>query len=611
MRAQIPLLGSSRAAVATLLLFGAAINGTRAGEAPVPQPAAIAPAAAAPAAAASPSKFDEGAQQLVRGNAGQALADYTEALKDTGLANDRRAAILNERAVAYVRVGQPKLALEDYNRAVQLFAEYPAAYNNRGNLLVALAQPNEAIKDFDRALLLAPGYAAAYSNRANAFIKIGQNAKAIQDFTKAIELMPASAPPLSGRGLAHLATGKPHAAIRDFSRAVNADTRFASAYRNRAEARLSIGQNDEAIEDLSRSAAFDVNNTEIYVVRGYAYLAANNAASAIKDFTRAIELNPKSVAAYQARGLANGLADAFDDAYGDLNRAIELDPRSAVSFAYRAFVYKQNAQPDVGQRDVETAVKLDANAAEVIWARGEIAEARGQIEAAVQDYQKTLSIKPDWRLAGEGLKRLGAVSEVAEEREVAGLGTGKWRVLSRGTSFFATNADYPNLRIALEMIGEGKPKLLAWELKEAPHKGYGILRFSGGTLTGKAGPEDTELAAIIDIENGKVLAIQPHKQGARVASWTWEDDRVQIASVDGVTDEFSVRAAAKVPAPSVTQEPGVAAAAAPKRASQKAPKAASWAPWDQPIGTPKGNQKPQRRASQPSKPKTLFDLLFN
>ncbi len=558
------------------------------------------------------SKSEDGAAQLVRGNAGQAIVDYTDALKDTGLANDRRATLLNDRAVAYARLGQSKLALEDYNRAVQLFAEYPPAYNNRGNLLVALGQPNEAIKDFDRAVLLAPGYAAAYSNRANARMRLGQQAEAVRDFSKAIELMPASAPPLSGRGLAHLATGKPHAAIRDFSRAVSADARFASAYRNRAEARIAVAQNEEAIEDLSRAIAFDVNNAEVYIVRGYSYLAVNNTASAIKDFSRAIELDGKSAAAFQARGLANGLADAFDDAYADLNRAIELDPRSATAFAYRAFVYKQNAQPDIGQKDVETALKLDPNNAESVWARGEIAEARGQSDVAVQDLRKALELKPGWRLASDALKRLGAGADTGDEREVAGLGINDWRVLMRGRAYFAAKADIPDLRVPLEMMGEGTPQLLSWDLKPPPHKGYGVLRFSGGQLASKSGPEDTELAAIIDLEAGKVIAIQPHRQGARIAGWTWEAERVQIASIDGVTDEFPLRAGA-LPAAAAAGAAAIAGAGS-KRPPGSGQKAAGWAPWNQPFGMPStGNSapRPQRRTAQQQKPKTLFDLLFN
>lgn len=553
----------------------------------------------AQSAAADATKADEAAANLVRGNVEQAVASYTEALKDTGLANDRRAALLNDRAVAYVRAGQVKLALEDYNRAVQIFAEYPAAYNNRGNLLLSLGQPGEAVKDFDRAIVLAPGYAAAHSNRAAAKVRVGDYAEAIGDFTRAIELMPASAPPLSGRGLAYLATGKPHAAIRDFSRAVNADARFASAYRNRAEARINVGQSDEAIEDLSRAIAFDPANSEIYVVRGYAYLAVSNTASAMKDFARAIELDPRSPAAYQARGLANGLAEAFEDAYADLNRAIELNPRSPIAFAYRAYLYKLSGQPEIGQKDVETALKLDEQSAEVLWARGEIAEARGQTDAAIADLRKALSLKPGWRLAADAIKRLGVETELVEDREIPGLGVEGWRVVARSDSYFAVADAYPALRVPLEMMGEGKPQLAAWEPKAPPHQAYGVLRYSGGTVAGKAGPEDVEFAAIIDIEMSKVVGIQPNKQGARVAGWIWEDDRVQIASIDGVTDEFALRATAPPPT-------GPATIASPRR--QRA-RGSGWDPWNDPIGGV-GSSRGERSAQRRQKPKSLFDLLF-
>lgn len=586
---------------------------------------AIAPAnAGQPAAPAAPATSEpanvqaapqpvianpDGSSDLVRGNAGQAVAGFSEALKDTTLANDRRAAILSDRAVAYTKLGQPKLALDDYNKAVQLVAESPAIYNNRGNLLLVLGQYGEAIKDFDRAVLLAPGFAAAYSNRANAELKLGKLEEAVQDFTKAIELLPQSAPPLSGRGLVHLATGKPHAAIRDFSRAVTADARFASAYRNRADARIAVGQAEEAIEDYSRAIAFDIANPEIYVIRGNAYLAANNTASAIKDFSRAIELDSSSVRGYIGRGLANGLADAYDDAYADLNRAIEIDPRSAAAFAVRAYVYKRNAQIDVGQRDIETAMKLDANNADVLWASGEIKEARGEGDAAIEDLRKSLTIRPNWRPASEALKRLGQAEVAGEEHEVKGLGLAPWRVISRGGAFFAESADFSGLRIPLEMTGTGTPKLLDWDVKKAPNKGYGVLRFSGGQVRGKDGLEDTELAAIVDLETQKVVAIQPHRQGARVANWTWEPARVQVASIDGVTDEYALRA---VQPPPVAEAPAQAPAGQGERRTASR-KSQSWSPWDEQgsiSASPRSEPRPQRRVSQ-QKPKTLFDLLFN
>ena len=95
----------------------------------------------APVAAPAAKGGQEASSALLRGNVAQALALYTEALRDNTLPNDRRAAILNDRGVAYHRLGQTKLALDDYNRAVQLFPEYAAVYNNRGNTLMVLGVP--------------------------------------------------------------------------------------------------------------------------------------------------------------------------------------------------------------------------------------------------------------------------------------------------------------------------------------------------------------------------------------------------------------------------------------------------------------------------------------
>jgi tetratricopeptide (TPR) repeat protein len=556
---------------------------------------------AAPGDATGPVAHQEGASALLRGNAAQAVTLYTDALKETSLTNDRRGAILNDRAVAYARSGQTKLAIEDFNRAVQLFPEHAATYNNRGNLLLSLGLAKEAIRDFDRATLLSPGYAAAFANRAGAFDRLGQPGEALRDYTRAIELMPQSAVPLAGRGRVLLALGKPHAAIRDFGRAVNTDARFSNAYRGRAAAKLRIGRYDDAIEDLSRAIAFDNGNVDVYLLRGYAYLGARNFASAIRDFARAVELDPKSADAYAGRGLGNGYVEAFDDALADLTRAIELDPRNATSFAYRAIVYNEAGQRDVGLKDVETALKLDANCAEAFWARGAIAEAQERKLEALGEYRRALALNSGLVLVSEAVKRLGGELPDSSDVPVAGLGVDGWNVVTRGTDYFAIHPDFAGLRVPLETPGIGQPKLLEWELKKAPMKGIGLLRFYGGTVAAKSGPQDVELAAIVDLNARSVVAVEPHKLGSKTSKWTWEEGKVIVASVDGVTDEFNLR-------------PGASAAAANDTVRRKSgdgkgePVTVSGEPGQQPRAEPK----PQRQtASRPQqKQKTIFDLLF-
>ena len=580
------------------------------------QTAAAAPGDALPAPAAVPTSpaigaaAQDGAASLLRGNAAQAIQQYTEALKDQTLTNDRRGAILSDRAVAYARAGQTKLAIDDFNRSIQLFPEHAATYNNRGNLLLVLNLPKEAIRDFDRAVLLAPGYAAAYANRAGAYDRLGQLEDAIGDYTRAIELTPASAVPLAGRGRVLLALGKPHAAIRDFGRAVAADARFSNAYRGRASAKLRIRRFEDAIEDLSRAIAFDNGNAELFVLRGHAYQGVRNFASSLRDFSRAIELDGKSAAAYAGRGLGNGYVEAFDEAFADLNRAIDLDPKNATIFAYRAIVYNQAGQTDVGLKDVETALKLDANRAEAYWARGSIAEQQGRTEDAAVDYRRALAGNAQLALAAEGLARLGGEMPDSADTPVAGLGIEGWTVVARGPEFYAVNTEQPALRVPLESLGAGQPKLLDWELKKAPLKGIGVLRFRGGSVTGKDGPQDVEMAAIVDVAGRVVVAVEPSKLGPKTATWTWEEGKVTVASVDGVTDEFNLRS-------SIAADPGPADGQKRNRSAEGRQRDDDQDQAPDKFDRPKPERErapPQRSAGNSGrsspKPKSIFQLLF-
>lgn len=540
-------------------------------------------------------QVEEAAGSLARGETQTALGLYSDVLKDAALTSDRRAQLLNDRGVAYARARHPRLAVEDFNRAVQLAPELASVYNNRGNVLLSLGQTKEAIKDFDRAIVLAPGYAAAFSNRATARMKLDQVAGAIEDYTRAITLTPTSAAPLAGRGRAYLTQDRPYAAMRDFSRALQSDVRFASAYIARAEAKLAVERQDEAVEDLSRAIVFDPVNADIYVQRGNAYMLARNQSSAVKDFAKAIELNSKLVPAYLGRALALAHAEAFEDAKSDLANALEIDPRSADAYAIRAYVYKLTQQPELGAKEIAKALKLDSGRPLVEWVKGEIDEALGKPDEAIASYRKALAAKPTLREAAEALDRLGAARDNGAETTLPDGRLDGWTIVVKSGRYYARLAEQPKLRVPLEMLGEGQPRLLAWDVKKAPLNGIGTLRY----WAGKAGQNDIEQVAIVDLTAASVVSVQLHRQGQSVSNWTWDENKVVVASIDGVTEELNLRP---------KQDPAVASAsAAPRRVSdpnRTANGAPGWAPW----GTSSGWNDPRGRPR--SKPKNFFELLF-
>jgi tetratricopeptide (TPR) repeat protein len=520
---------------------------------------------------------------LARGNLDQAVTLYSQALQDKTLPNERRAILLSDRGVAHARLQNPRDAIEDFNRAIQLFPEYAAIYNNRGNVLLGIGAVREAMKDFDRALLLAPGYAAAYSNRAGAQLRLGEVDLAVADYTKAISLVPTSPAALTGRGRAHLAARRPQTAIRDLTRAVNLDARFSAAYRARAEAKMMAAHYEEAIEDFSRAIAFEARNAELYLLRGDAYLAASNAASAAKDFSTAIDISPRNARAWAARGLAYAKAEAYEDALNDLGRAIELEPRSAKAFAYRAWTYRKQ-QPELALKDVERALKLDPNSAEAYWARGEIAEARGQPVDAAVDISKALGIDPRLKEAQVAQQRLRPSPLADAEEEVGDAGFERWRVFVKWPQYVASNDQFPKLKVDIEMLGKGRPRILDWEVKSAPFAGIGVLRFNAGVADGPRGPEEIEQAAIVDLQASTVVAVETVRRGAKQGQMTWDAGKLVLASADGTTEELALRSdKPKEPAP-------------PKRVV--ADKQKEWSPWGSTWDSGK------------KRPKTLFELLF-
>lgn len=528
------------------------------------------------AVADDPRATREAGLALARGQVEQAITLFTQALQDKTLPNERRAVLLSDRGVAFARLQKPKEAIEDFNRAVQLYPEFAAIYNNRGTVLLGLGAVREAMKDFDRALLLAPGYAAAYANRASAHLRLGAFDLALADYNKAITLVPVNPAAFTGRGRVHLAALRPETAIRDFTRAVGFDARFGAAYRARAEAKAMLERHEEAVEDFSRAIAFDARNAELYVLRGAAYLAAGGLTAAVKDFSTALEHDARHALAYASRGLAYAKAYAYNEALNDFARAMELEPRLVRAFAYRAWTYRQQ-QPDLALKDVERALKLDADSPEAYWARGAIAEAQGRGAEAVADYAKALTIDPHLKDARLALHRLGAPP--VPEEEIAGAGRERWKVFARWPQYVAVNDQMPRLKVDIEMLGKGQPRVLDWEVKAPPFANIGVLRFHAGEVDGPRGPEAVERVAIVDLQTNAVVAVETDRRGRKKGLLTWDAGKLVLASADGPSEELTLRGEKKEPPP--------------RRVTEKKE---TWSPWGS--------------SSSKSKPKTLFDLIF-
>lgn len=549
------------------------------------------------------------AEALAKGQLTEAITLYTDALRDKRLTNDRKGVILTERGVVHARLNDPARAIADFNQAATLFPENAVTYNNRGAFLVSLGAVDEGLKDFDRALLLAPGYVAAWNNRAAAHARSGRRYAALADYTRAIRLASSIAEPLVGRAHIYLAQARPWAALRDLNRALRNDQRLAAAYRARAEAHMALRRYEDAAQDLSRAIAYEPVDVKAYALRGLAYFKSKDLPAALKDYAKVVELDPRNAHGYRERGHINILLDDFDAAEQDLTRALELNARDAIAFAYRALMYKKRDQAELGAQEIVKAQKLAPDHAVVLWAKGEIEEARGLADEAVESYRKALAADPDLEMPRLGLRRL-AQDAPAAAIELPKSGGKGWRVYLEGTRYVATHPEYDDVRVPLEMAGAGRPKVLDWTVKSEPFDDVGLLRFSAGVVPTEKGDQAMEYVALLDLKSGQVVSLEPDKLGTVAAQWRWaENGQLTVASIDGLTTTHALRQGAR---PEPTPAPVASVGSGPRRPRRQtdAGGVPTWAPWAD-------NRRPSARSrgrrttsSRRRKPKTLFDLIL-
>jgi tetratricopeptide (TPR) repeat protein len=125
----------------------------------------------------------------------------------------------NNRGLTYDELGRLDLAIEDFDRAIELDPSDHKAYTNRGMLYGKMGRFDKAIADFEQAIVLEPSHAEAYNNLGIAYAKVGLVDKALEQFNKTILIDPDQAMAYYNRGLLYLRTGDKERASVDYQKA--------------------------------------------------------------------------------------------------------------------------------------------------------------------------------------------------------------------------------------------------------------------------------------------------------------------------------------------------------------------------------------------------------
>ena len=119
-----------------------------------------------------------------------------------------------ERGRLYLDLNNFHAAVADASQAIAVSPNQAAAFSLRGTALRKGGDPKKAIEDFNRALALEPS-ANNYFERGSTYQLLGEHQLAIADFDHVIEMIPDLASPFFARAQSRRALGDLSGAERD------------------------------------------------------------------------------------------------------------------------------------------------------------------------------------------------------------------------------------------------------------------------------------------------------------------------------------------------------------------------------------------------------------
>jgi tetratricopeptide (TPR) repeat protein len=395
---------AARSAAAGLLLFAIGCSDANQTNKAVENPANPAPQLS-DAAAAAPAEVAAGEQALQAGDYEEAVDRFTRAIvasekTETPSENAEAAKVYYDRGVAYLKMGFPDTAAQDFSTAINLAPHDGAAFEQRARANVALGDAYKSLRDATQAIRLMPKNAGAYQIRGVVYLNRGDFDRAAADLQQAIDQDPALLDEVRPQLIEALAEwaeqladdGDDAAAAEKLARARELDPTFV------AEEEVIVVEKPPIEQTVAKPVLDDAEKSFLLGREHQAELAYDQA---VIEYTKAIALRPDFHDAYLRRGetlLALGFPDT---ALEDLKRAVNRGAESAEPYRLQAQAHMAMKNPHRAALSATDALHADPTDAATYALRGEAYSQLENWDRAVADLNEAIRREPELRVTLE------------------------------------------------------------------------------------------------------------------------------------------------------------------------------------------------------------------
>jgi tetratricopeptide (TPR) repeat protein len=258
-----------------------------------------------------------------------------------------------------------------------------ALYNRGVAYCDRLSQPKKAVADFSRVIELDPKHVNAWCSRGIAHDKLGRYEDAVTDFSRAIELDPKLVSAWYGRGVAYATLGRYGEAVADYASVIELDPKNVNAWHGRGLGHRRLGQYGKAVADYETALTLAPAHARAH--SSLAWVLANCPETKLRDPGRAVELAqkavrlaPKSGMYWNTLGVAHYRAGNWTAAVAALDEAVELHHGGdAVDHLFLAMAYRKLSKFDESRQAYDRALHWMArNEATLVKSKAQAEELR-------------------------------------------------------------------------------------------------------------------------------------------------------------------------------------------------------------------------------------------
>jgi tetratricopeptide (TPR) repeat protein len=202
--------------------------------------------------------------------------------------------------IALANAGRTREAIEQFEQAVQIEADYDQAHVDLGNALLHIGKVTEAIAHYEQALRINPDYAAAHVNLGMALVNMGKVDEAMRHYRQALRINPDLVEAYVDLGNALLTEGKGPEAMAQYEEALRINPDYPQAHVNLGMALAQAGMMPEAMKHWEEALRIRPDDVLTQYNLGNALERQGHVPEAIEHYRQALKLRPDFIPAQDA-----------------------------------------------------------------------------------------------------------------------------------------------------------------------------------------------------------------------------------------------------------------------------------------------------------------------